>query len=145
MSPASGTAARTRAAVLAYLDALNTGDPDRIAAAVTEDFDNEHTSARGARVRGRAAYRQRLPGFLTTLAGLHYALEDVLVDGDRAAVAYRMTGQMQVDADRRVPITVRGMFRFRVRDGLIAHRVDYWDGEQVAAQLAAATQDTPLV
>ena len=43
---------------------------------------------------------------------------------------------MRVD-DREVPITVRGMFRFRVRDGLVAHRVDYWDGEQVTAQLTA--------
>jgi predicted ester cyclase len=150
MSSGSGTAARTRAAVLAYLDALNTGDPDRIAAAVTEDFDNEHTSARGVRVRGRAAYRERLPGFLAAFAGLHYELEDLLVDGDRAAVAYRMTGRMHaapmlaahapLGGDPRVLITVRGMFRFRVRDGLIAHRVDYWDGEQVAAQLAAATR-----
>jgi hypothetical protein len=26
------------------------------------------------------------------------------------------------------PVAVRGVFRFLARDGLIAHRVDYWDG-----------------
>jgi ketosteroid isomerase-like protein len=136
--PARGTAdAGTRAAVLGYLEALNSGAPDAIAARVTEDFDNEHTSARGRRVVGRAAYRAALPGFLGAFAGLRYETEELIVDGDRAALGYRMTARMRVDG-REVPIAVRGMFRFRVRDGLVAHRVDYWDGEQVAVQLAAA-------
>jgi ketosteroid isomerase-like protein len=133
--PARGTAeAGTRAAVLGYVEALNAGDPDAIAACVTEDFDNEHTSARGRRVVGRAAYRAALPGFLGAFAGLRYETEELIVEGDRAALGYRMMANMRVD-DREVPITVRGMFRFRVRDGLVAHRVDYWDGEQVTAQL----------
>ncbi|MGY1771439.1 nuclear transport factor 2 family protein [Blastococcus sp. SYSU D00813] len=127
----------TRAAVTAYLDALNTGDPDVIAARVTEDFVNEHTSARGRSLTGRAAYRERLPGFLAAFVGLRYEAEDVLVDGDRAAVAYRMTARMQRDGAAEVPVDVRGVFRFRVRDGLVAARADYWDGEVVAAQTAA--------
>jgi ketosteroid isomerase-like protein len=135
--PARGTAdAGTRAAVLGYVEALNAGDPDAIAARVTEDFDNEHTSARGRRVVGRAAYRAALPGFLGAFTGLRYETEELIVERDRAALGYRMTARMRVD-DREVPITVRGMFRFRVRDGLVAHRVDYWDGEQVTAQLTA--------
>lgn len=129
----------TRDAVTAYLAALNAGDPDAVAASVTEDFVNEHTSARGSSLVGRAAYRERLPSFLGAFAGLHYDVEDVLVDGDRAAVAYRMSAGVTGPSGA-VPIAVRGMFRFRVRDGLIAHRVDYWDGEEVARQLAS---DTP--
>jgi ketosteroid isomerase-like protein len=35
------------------------------------------------------------------------------------------------------PVAIRGMFRFRVRDGLIAHRVDYWDALEYQRQVAA--------
>ncbi|RBY82757.1 nuclear transport factor 2 family protein [Blastococcus sp. TF02A-26] len=128
----------TRGAVLDYLAALNDGDADAVAARVTEDFVNEHTSARGRSLTGRAAYRERLPGFLGTFADLRYEVEELLVDGDRAALAYRMTARMQRDGAPEVPVDVRGVFRFRVRDGLVAARADYWDGEVVAAQIEAA-------
>ena len=108
--------------VLDYIDALNGGDPQVIAACVTEDFVNEHTSAVGHSLVGRAAYRERLPKFLGDMQGLHYDVEDVIVDGDRCALAYTMTATWSGH-----PFRIRGMFRFRVRDGLIAHRVDYWD------------------
>jgi predicted ester cyclase len=127
----------TRTAVTAYVAALHTGDPDAVAACVTEDFVNEHTSLRGRSLVGRDAYRDRLPGFLASFAQLHYEVEDLLVDGDRAALAYRMTAELQRGADRPVPIAVRGVFRFVVRDDLVAARADYWDGEVVAAQVAA--------
>jgi ketosteroid isomerase-like protein len=127
----------TRSVVTAYLTAFDTGDPDAVAAWVTEDFVNEHTSARGRSLVGRAAYRERLPGFLAAFAGLHYEVEEVLVDGDRAAVAYRMTATMQREGAAAVPLAVRGVFRLGVRDGLVATRADYWDGEVVAAQVAA--------
>ena len=105
-----------------YLDALNGGDPDRIAACVSEDFFNEHTSALGHSRRGRASYRERLPSFLEEFAGLHYDVEEMIIDGERSAVAYTMTCTY-----RGAPVSVRGVFRLRVEDGLIAHRVDYWD------------------
>ena len=136
--PASEPADGTRTAVLAYLAALNAGDADAVAACVSEDFVNEHTSARGRTVSGRQAYRERLPAFLAGFPGLRYEVEDLLVDGDRAALAYRMTAEMVVDGGR-APVAVRGVFRFRVRDGLIASRGDAWDGEDGARQLAAAT------
>jgi hypothetical protein len=38
----------------------------------------------------------------------------------------------------RKPVRVRGVFRFLVSaDGLIRHRVDYWDSGEVQRQLAA--------
>jgi ketosteroid isomerase-like protein len=119
----------TRAAVERYLAALNAHDPDAAAAAVAEDFVNEHTSARGTSVHGREAYRARLGRFLHDFAGLHYELEDLIVDGARAAVPYTMTFRF---GGR--PVRIRGMFRFTVRDGLVAHRVDYWDGEEFRHQ-----------
>ncbi|WP_326552293.1 nuclear transport factor 2 family protein [Micromonospora sp. NBC_01813] len=131
------TGQHTREAVLRYLAALNARDADTVAGCVSVGFVNEHTAALGRTVTGRAAYRARLDGFLAEFADLHYEVEELLVDGDRAAVAYRMSFRL-VSAGK-APVRIRGMFRFRVdADGLIAHRVDYWDSAEVHRQLAAA-------
>lgn len=107
---------------LAYLDAFSTADPDRIAALVTDDFVNEHTAALGAGCVGRDEYRTRLPGFLSSFAGLRYDVEDVVADGDRVAVAYTMRASHDGH-----PIEIRGVMWIVVRDGLVARRTDYWD------------------
>ncbi|GAA4717808.1 nuclear transport factor 2 family protein [Phytohabitans rumicis] len=120
----------TREAVLRYLDALNAHDADAVAACVTEDFVNEHTSTLGRNVTGRAAYRAALTGFLADFADLRYEVEDLLVDGERAALAYTMRCRL-----RGRPLRIRGVFRFRVEAGLIAHRIDYWDSGQVTRQV----------
>jgi ketosteroid isomerase-like protein len=125
--------ATTIEAVGRYLAALNAHDADAVAAAVTGDFVNEHTSARGVSRAGRTAYRQALDGFLGRFVGLRYEVEDTLVDGNRAVVAYTMTAVV----DGR-PIAIRGVFRFVVRDGLVAHRVDYWDGAEFDRQIGQA-------
>ncbi|MDF5757532.1 nuclear transport factor 2 family protein [Spongiactinospora sp. TRM90649] len=126
--PAAG-AFSTRRAVERYIGALNRHDRDEIAACVTPGFHNEHTSAAGVSVRGRDAYRERLASFLAGFEDLRYEVEDLLVDGDRAAVPYRMTFRYGG-----TPVSIRGMFRFRVSDGLIDHRVDYWDGAEFERQ-----------
>jgi len=128
-------AATTRTVVLGYLDALNSADPDAAAACVTDDFHNEHTSALGSSLHGRDAYRERLPGFLAEFEGLHYEVEEVIVEEDRAAVAYRMRATWLGDPAARHPIVLRGMFRFRVADGAVARRVDYWDGAEFERQV----------
>jgi ketosteroid isomerase-like protein len=125
----------TRTAVERYLAALNDHDPDAVAACVTPDFVNEHTSALGTSRVGRDAYRAALPRFLGQFLDLHYAVEDVIVEDDRAAVAYRMTCEWLDDDGRRHPVTLRGLFRFAVAGGLIAHRVDYWDGADFERQV----------
>ncbi|MEU7616487.1 nuclear transport factor 2 family protein, partial [Micromonospora rifamycinica] len=85
------TAASTRAAVLRYLAALNAHDADAVAGCVSADFVNEHTAALGRTVVGRSRYRSRLDGFLAEFVDLRYEVEELLADGDRAAVAYRMS------------------------------------------------------
>jgi steroid delta-isomerase-like uncharacterized protein len=127
----------TAEAVRRYLDALNAGDADAAAAAVTDDFVNEHTSSRGTSLRGRSAYRERLTGFLQQFRQLRYEPEAWIVDADRAAVPYRMTCRWVDDAGAEHPVTIRGMFSFLVRDGRVAHRVDYWDGEEFRRQITA--------
>jgi steroid delta-isomerase-like uncharacterized protein len=119
-----------RATVRAYLDALNRGDADDIAACVSEDFINEHTSTLGETIVGRETYRKRVSQFLQTFAKLHYDTETIIVDGGQVAVPYRMSA---VWRDR--PFTIRGMFRFRVEQGHIVHRVDYWDSADFTRQV----------
>jgi steroid delta-isomerase-like uncharacterized protein len=135
-----GTAARveerTRAAVLRYLAALNRHDADAAAGCVTEDFVSEHVSAMGNGVIGRAAYRERLDDFLADFADLEYEVEDLVVRDVRAVLAYRMSFRFVSAGD--APVRVRGVFRFRVvADGLIAHRIDYWDSGEVNRQIGA--------
>lgn len=106
----------------AYLDAFATGDPDAVAALVTDDFVNEHTAALGGGCVGKDEYRRRLPGFLASMPGLRYDVEEVIAEGDRAAAAYTL----RTTVNER-PIAVRGVMRFEVRDGKVARRTDYWD------------------
>ncbi|MGW9213867.1 nuclear transport factor 2 family protein [Embleya sp. NPDC055664] len=138
----SEAAAGTRAAVEAYVAALNGGDPDTIADRVSIDFHNEHTSALGRSLRGRAAYRERLPHFLAEFEELRYVVEDLLVDGDRAALAYTMTCRPR-GSRAAEPVRIRGVFRFRVVGGLVAHRVDYWDGGEFERQVGGADAARP--
>jgi steroid delta-isomerase-like uncharacterized protein len=105
-----------------YVESFASGDPDAIAAHVTDDFVNEHTAALGSGCVGRDEYRRRLPGFLATFSGLRYDVEDVVAQDERATVAYTMRATHDEH-----PITIRGVMRIEVRDGKVARRVDYWD------------------
>ncbi len=105
-----------------YLEAFSTGRPDDVAAFVTDDFVNEHTAALGGGCVGIDEYRKRLPGFLASMPGLRYEIEDVVAEGDHVFAAYTLRTTVN---DK--PIAVRGVMRFFVRDGRIAHRIDYWD------------------
>ena len=105
-----------------YLGAFASGDPEVVAAWVTDDFVNEHTAALGSSCTGKADYLRRLPGFLSSMPGLRYDVEDVIEEGDRVAAAYTLRTTVN---DR--PIAVRGLMRFDIRGDLIARRVDYWD------------------
>jgi limonene-1,2-epoxide hydrolase len=109
--------------VRSYLVSFASADPDRIAAHVADDFVNEHTSALGSGCVGRDAYLSRLPGFLTSMAGLVYDIESIVADGNEVMAAYTMRARFQGDK----PIVVRGVQRFTVAEGFIAHRTDYWD------------------
>jgi predicted ester cyclase len=121
-SPDSSRSPSPTEICVGYLDAFSTGEPEAVAAFVTDDFINEHTAALGGGCVGIDEYRRRLPGFLASMPGLRYEIEDVVADGDRVCAAYTL----RTTANDR-PIAVRGVMRFLVRDGRIAHRIDYWD------------------
>ncbi|MDG2908721.1 MAG: nuclear transport factor 2 family protein [Acidimicrobiales bacterium] len=98
------------------------GDPDEIAAHVSDDFENVHNSALGDSCSGRPAYRDRLPAFLSTFEGLSYELLETVTEGDRVAAAYLMRAVHDGTL-----VEIPGMFSFVVADGLIKRRVDYFD------------------
>ena len=116
--------------VTSYLLAFATGDPSAIAGHVSDDFVNEHTAALGSGCVGRDAYLDRLPSFLGDMAELRYDTEELMVDGDHAAAFYTMTARWQGET----PISIRGVQRLVVRDGLITHRTDYWDSASFLLQ-----------
>jgi steroid delta-isomerase-like uncharacterized protein len=127
------SAAETAAVCRGYLEAFATGDPEQVAAFVTDDFVNEHTAAIGGGCTGIEEYRKRLPGFLASMPGLRYDVEDVVADDDRAMAAYTLRTTVN---DK--PIAVRGVMRFFLRDGKIRHRIDYWDSLVVQRQAGMA-------
>jgi len=106
----------------AYLNAFGTGDPNAVTAMVTDDFVNEHTAALGSGCSGKDEYVRRVPGFLASMPGLRYEIEDIAADGDRVYAAYTLHTHVN-DRD----VAVRGVMRFIVRGELIAKRIDYWD------------------
>lgn len=117
-----------------YLESFAAGDPDAIAAHVSDGFVNEHTAALGSSCEGRAEYRRRLPGFLESMPELRYEIEDMILDaeGERLAVAYTLRARVN-DRD----ITVRGVMRMWVSHGLITRRTDYWDSKVFLDQIDA--------
>ncbi len=62
-------------------------------------------------------------------------MDELICDQGRVAAPYRMSFRHRPSGD--APVSIRGIFVFSVRDdGLIAHRVDYWDSGEVARQLS---------
>ena len=125
----------TETAVLRYLAALNDHDPEAATGCVTAGFVNEHTSTGGVTRVGRDVYRAALEEFFERFQQLRYEAEEIIVDGDRAAVAYRLTFTAASGDGRRRSVAIRGMFRFRLDGELIAHRVDYWDSADYERQI----------
>jgi ketosteroid isomerase-like protein len=117
-----------------YLAALSAGDPDAIAACVTYDFENEHTSALGSSSYGQLGYRDRLPGFLAQFVGLNYELVDTIAEGAQVAARYRLTA---IHAGH--PIEIPGVMLFVIEDELVAKRTDFWDSLTFLRQIGAIT------
>ncbi|MCY3618078.1 MAG: nuclear transport factor 2 family protein [Acidimicrobiaceae bacterium] len=133
MEPGPPANTDPRATAASYLASFATGDPEAVAAHVSDGFSNVHTSALGLPSQGRAEYRSRLADFLTTFAGLAYEAEEIIVEGDRVAAAYVMRAR----ADGK-PFEIRGVMRLIVRDGLIERRVDYFDSLSFLQQTGQA-------
>jgi limonene-1,2-epoxide hydrolase len=122
--------------VAAYVDALNRADADAVAACVAEDFENVHPVAGATSTSGRAAYRARLPRFFAELPGLRYEVLSSTAEGGHVVLAYRLTARAQGPDGAWRPLAVDGCFELDVAGGLVTRRVDAWDADAVARQLA---------
>jgi len=121
-----------------YLAAFAGGDPDAIAAHVTERFVNDHASALGDGCVGRDEYRRRLPDFLAAMPGLHYEPGEPIVDAPRLAMPYTLHADGTTPAGDRVPVIVRGVMLLRFDGELIAERLDVWDALTYLRQIGEA-------
>ncbi|MCP5025682.1 MAG: nuclear transport factor 2 family protein [Actinomycetia bacterium] len=117
--------------VLSYLAAFDQRDPEAIAAHVAPDFVNTHTASLGTGCEGRSAYWEHLPGFLESMPGLHYEVDQTVAEGREVAVFYTMTGRWLGQQ----AFTLVGAQRLRVENGLITHRTDYWDSARFLSQV----------
>ncbi len=138
----SNEAANASRIARSYLEAFAIGSAEAIADHVSADFVNEHTSALGAGCVGQDAYRQALVGFLNDMVDLRYEIEHLIVEGPEVAAFYTLTARWQGEH----PISVRGVQRLVVADGLITHRTDYWDSAVFLTQTSeeARTALTPF-
>jgi ketosteroid isomerase-like protein len=109
--------------VRSYLNAFASGDPAAVVAHVTDDFENIQVGLLGKGCSGANVYAERLVGFLGAFADLKYDIEELIVDGDKIAAAYKMTF-----TDNGQSMVIEGVMVITMRDGKIAVRKDYWDG-----------------
>ncbi len=114
---------------LGYMESFSSGDPDHIASHVTEDFSNNQMGVLGNCFKGRSLYRERLAGFLTKFQQLEYTPEEIIAEGNKVAIAYRM--RTVVDE---CSIEIPGVMVIKVSGELVSQRDDYWDGLSYLAQ-----------
>lgn len=108
---------------LKFLASFSNGNPDAIAAYVSEDFQNRQISLLGDDCSGRDAYRKRLVGFLAGFHDLRYSADRVILEDGQVAIAYTMKFE-----ENYRPIEMQGVMLLTIEDGLITERIDYWDG-----------------
>lgn len=123
---------------VAYLRSFERGDPEAIAAFVTEGFVNDHASALGSGCVGRDEYRRRLPGFLASMPGLRYEPGAPIVDGTRVAAPYELHASGRTPDGSDVPVHVRGVMLLEFDGELIASRLDVWDALTYLRQVGQA-------
>ena len=125
---------QNKALVRKIYQATETGDAAILDAVVTDDV-IEHPLNPG-QPPGREALKQIFGGFSVLVPDLRITVEDIIADGDRAAVRSTVTGTpagpyLGVDPAGR-PMRFEAIDIWRVRDGLVA---EGWHVEDVVAAL----------
>jgi steroid delta-isomerase-like uncharacterized protein len=85
----------------------------------------------GGDVHGPEAFAQQRAAFLSALPDLHITVEDVIAEGEKAAVRWHVTGTHKGDglgiAPSHAPVSLRGTSWFRIRDGKFVEGWDTWN------------------
>ena len=132
-------AADARSVVSAYFDALERRDLEAAGDCWAPGGVDEIVGQ--ATVTGPEGVRGFFRGLFAAMPDFHLAVEDLIADGDRAAVQWRATGTFAGDADYQGirptggRVDLRGLDLFTVRDGLIAANVAFPDGVGFARQI----------
>ncbi|MHA6729694.1 nuclear transport factor 2 family protein [Devosia sp. A369] len=123
-----------------FYAAYNAHDAEQAASLYAGD--GSHTEAASGRSRtGPDALVAGLTGFFKMLEGLRFDVEKQVEAGDHIVVFYAMRGTMTraigpFAANAR-EVTLQGVHRFVIRNGLIHETHDYWNWDIFAAQLQA--------
>ena len=108
---------------LSYLKSFSSGDPILVASHVTDDFENNQMGVIGERIKGKAAYIQRLKSFLIKFKELRYSASNIIAEAEKVAIAYDMSCSVHGH-----PIQMQGVMMITIANELIRERSDYWDG-----------------
>jgi len=151
-TPAAGDVeAVARQAIEALSQALATGDTAAIDAVFAETY-VDHTpemALAGGGEAGREELKVSFQNFRAALPDATFTVEDVLVEGDQAAVRIHVGGTLDPTvfgmAGETQPLDVGGVAIFRIADGQV---VESWDYDEFAEQLLglamAAEMATPM-
>ena len=110
--------------IRSYYDALDSGDPDRVAAHFCDDAVHYYTRL-GPHVGARSIGEHTKLG-VEVLSGKWF-IENVIEEGDQAVIEWTMTWRDPKSGEKRLN---RGTEWFRLRDGKIAEVRAYHHGDR---------------
>lgn len=127
--PPDGARAARQLAV-ALVAAWNAHDLDGALACFAADCEGRDV-AQATPYRGCAAMRRAMAGYCRALPDVRFALDDLVIAGDRVVAVWTATGThlgvlMNIPPSGR-RVSVRGVATFIVRDGLICRATYIWD------------------
>jgi len=115
---------------------------DRDAAALSADHADDCVveSPTHGRLTSRDAIRHVYTTWFDAFPDLKFFQDDLLVEGDRAALFFTSTGTHMKPFATSIPatgrqMTIRGVFVFTFRDGLIIHEKRYYDSTSLLMQI----------
>jgi steroid delta-isomerase-like uncharacterized protein len=96
----------------------------------------------GKEIRGPEALKPFVRNLRDAFPDLHIAVEDMVAEGDKVAIRFRVTGTHQGNglgfpATHR-PINITGMTIIQVADGMLLHGWNNWDQLGMMQQLGMA-------
>ncbi len=116
----------TRDTILAFHEAFNAREVDRIMALMTTDcvFENTYPPPDGTRLVGAEAVQGFWNGMFAGTQHLHFGIEEVFVAGERGVLRWRYEWVNTAGEAGHI----RGVDVFRVRGDLIAEKLSYVKG-----------------
>lgn len=126
---------RIRAIAAAYVDAWNSGRPDRVAGCYAED--GGIVINRGTPWQGRAKVAEMAAGFYADVHDMTVILDDLRIAGDHVVFIWTFTGR---HAGTGNPLDVKGWEEWDLDgDGRIAASHGWYDATDYARQVAGAS------